>query len=513
MHMQQKTERRISAALRLILVALLLALQIAVVVALSLLLRQEMYIAYAALELIAIVCAIRIFVRPGGNTYKGGWILLILVVPVVGLILFWLWNGDKPNKKLALRNYSQPAESHAVEQESDEALAHLAQRWPHWRKLAYYLQRQGFPLIEGTEIAYFASGEAYLQDLLEKIKTARSCIFLEYFIIATGQYWSQLREVLLEKAADGVEIKIILDDFGSMMRMPAEEVEELRQGGVEVLLFNPVHQYVNRLYFNYRDHRKIAVIDGNIAYTGGANLADEYSNTVERFGHWKDSGIRMDGQGAWGLCREFILLWKRLGGELQRPWDVYRPQLRCRSDTFCQSLADGPDNNPINSAEDTFMLFLSCACHQVWITTPYLAIDEPMIRAISIAADSGLDVRLMLPGIPDHKFAFMVAESYWGELLHHGVKIYTYTPGFLHGKSVMADGEIAFVGSVNMDYRSFQLHFECGTVFTGKAVKDLELDMEEIMDNSHQVTINDWKQRKWYRKLLGTLLRPFAMWM
>ena len=278
-------------------------------------------------------------------------------------------------------------------------------------------------------------------------------------------------------------------------------------------MFNPVHRYVNRLYFNYRDHRKIAVIDGDIAYTGGANLADEYANLIVRFGYWKDCGIRLEGEGAWGLTRQFMYLWLRMGGELRESWDSYRPCTAPEGGEFCQPLVDGPDNNPVNTAEDTFQQLISNANRYIWITTPYLAIDEPMIRTLCIAADSGVDVRLMLPGIPDHKFAYMVALSYFGELLEHDVKIFTYTPGLLHAKSVVADGDVGFVGSVNMDYRSFQLHFECGVLFSGSAVTAVQGGMDRVMAQSERVTLQGWRERKWYVRLLGTVLRPFAMWM
>lgn len=512
-HVQQKTERRISAALRLVSVALLLLLQIALVVALTMVLKQRMLIAYTVLELAAAVYAVQIFLRPGSTGYKIGWILLVLAVPVAGVILFWLWNGNKVKKKLALKNIHLPAETAEVEQAGDLAMLCLQETMPHWRRLAGYLRRRGFPLYENACVTYLPSGEAYLEDLLEKLQAAQRFIFLEYYIVATGQIWTKLRQILMEKAAAGVEIKLLFDDFGSMMRMPGEEIRDLRQGGVDIRFFNPVHQYVNRLYFNYRDHRKIAVIDGDIAYTGGVNLADEYANLVERFGYWKDCGIRLEGACVWGLTRSFLYLWRRMDGQFSRTWDEYRPRTEAAGDSFCLSFTDGPDNNPIDTAEDTFLQLINCASHQVWITTPYLAIDENMVRALSIAADSGLDVRLMLPGIPDHRLAYIVAKSYWGELLHHGVKIYTYTPGLLHGKSVVADGEMAFVGSVNMDFRSFQLHFECGSVFSGSAASAVEQDMERIMDESLQVAMAAWKRRKWYEKLLGTLLRPFAMWM
>lgn len=510
---QRKTERRISAALRLVLVALLLLLQIAIVVALTQVLRQKAYIAYAVLEIVSVFCVARIYIRPGSSSYKPGWIVLIMLVPVVGLILYFLWNGNQVKKKLALKTMRMPPELPEVQESSDRAQAELARRWPRWAKLTEYLRRQDLPLFANTEMTYFPTGEEYLEDLLARLEKAKKFIFLEYYIASKGQIWDRICKVLAERAADGVEVNLILDDFGSMMTMPPEEIQALRQKGIWVQMFNPVHHYVNRLYFNYRDHRKIAVIDGDVAYTGGANLADEYANLIVRFGYWKDCGLRLEGEGAWGFTRQFMYLWLRIGGELREPWDTYRPCGGVGGGDFCQPLVDGPDNNPVNTVEDTYQQLIGSANRYVWITTPYLAIDEPMIHTLSIAADSGVDVRLMLPGIPDHKFAYMVAQSYFGELLEHDVKIYTYTPGLLHAKSVVADGEVGFVGSVNMDYRSFQLHFECGALFSGSAVAAVQEDMNRTMEKSRQVTMEIWKKRKWYVKILGAVLRPFAMWM
>ncbi len=510
---QRKTERRISAALRLVLVALLLLLQIAIVVALTQVLRQKAYIAYAVLEIVAVFCVARIYIRPGSSSYKPGWIILIMLVPVVGLILYFLWNGNQVKKKLALKTMRMPPELPEVQESSDRAQAELARRWPRWAKLTEYLRRQDLPLFANTEMTYFPTGEEYLEDLLARLEKAQKFIFLEYYIASKGQIWDRICKVLAERAADGVEVNLILDDFGSMMTMPPEEIQALRQKGIWVQMFNPVHHYVNRLYFNYRDHRKIAVIDGDVAYTGGANLADEYANLIVRFGYWKDCGLRLEGEGAWGFTRQFMYLWLRMGGELRDPWDAYRPCGGSSGSDLCQPLVDGPDNNPVNTVEDTYQQLIGSANRYVWITTPYLAIDEPMIRTLCIAADSGVDVRLMLPGIPDHKFAYMVAQSYFGELLEHDVKIYTYTPGLLHAKSVVADGEVGFVGSVNMDYRSFQLHFECGALFSGSAVTAVQEDMNRTMEKSRQVTMESWKKRKWYVKILGAVLRPFAMWM
>ena len=511
---QQKTERRIGAGLRLVLVAVLLLAQIALVIGLSKLLQQRMAVAYTLLEVVALFSAVRVYTRPGSSSYKIGWILLILAVPVAGLILYWLWNGESNAKRLSLKKAAVPAESAAQTEQCAAAMAALRQDLPEWSRLAEYMARQSFPVYRGTETVYLETGEVYLNDLLDHMEQAERFIFLEYYIVARGDIFDRVLAIFRRKRAEGVEIHFLFDDFGSMMRLGNEELAALQEIGVEIMIFNPVHQYVNRLYFNYRDHRKIACIDGEVAYTGGANLADEYANLMERFGYWKDCGVRLTGEGAWTLTREFIYLWERMGGELDYDYDFYRPRFAAKDAGFVQPFVDGPDNNPVNTAEDAFLQLISGARETLTITTPYLAIDEPMMRALCLAADCGVRTQLLMPGIPDHKFAYLVAQSYWGELMRHGVEIYTFTPGLLHGKTVLADGKVAFVGSVNMDYRSFQLHFECGTLLYGTAVsRPLAEDMARIMATGQRVTMARWKSRPWYQKVLGTLLRLFAMWM
>lgn len=511
---QQRTERRISAALRLGMVAVLLVAQIALVFLLSDVLKQRMALVYSALELLAAVVAITIWSRPGATSYKISWIMLVLFVPVVGVILYLLWNGARPSKRLDLKKRPRPEEPVAQQEQAKSELERLRLTMPQWYPAAAGLSRKGFLVYRNTGVRYLPSGEAYLNTMLDDLEHAERFIFLEYFIVGEGEIWDRLSDVLCRKSGQGVEVKLIFDDFGSMLRLSSEKVEALTRAGVEVKVFNPVHHYVNRLYFNYRDHRKITCIDGDVAYTGGANIADEYANLVERFGYWKDCGVRLEGEGAWGLTREFIYMWERMDGEMHSEHDYYRPVHHVLSQGFCQTLVDGPDDNPDAPAEDLFLQLITRARQSVYVTTPYLAIDEPMMKALCLAGDSGVDVRLLMPGIPDHKFAYLVAESYFEELMEHHVKIYTFTPGLIHGKTAMADREIAFVGSVNMDYRSFQLHFECGEVLYGvPAIESLLEDMDRIADSSELMTPQRMAERPLWRRALGTVLRLFAMWM
>ncbi len=514
--LQQKGERRIAAALRLALVALLLAAQIGVVLLLSYLLRQHAAFVYMLLEVGALVAAVRIFNRPGDGQYKFSWIILILAAPVVGLILYVLWGGNTQRRRLLRRGVSRVRrdEPESARLRAEMSADRLRAAYPSWARMSSYLRKRDFPVYQDTRIVYFPEGGLLLNDLIAKASRAEQFIFLEYFILAEGEIWDRLSAVLVEKAHSGVEVKIIFDDFGNIRRFSGETLDALRAEGIEVFVFNPVHEYVNRLYFNYRDHRKIACIDGEFAYTGGVNIADEYANLIDRFGYWKDSGVRLEGDGAWGLTSAFLEMWEFLGGESNRETDYYRPHADIRAEGFCQPFTDGPLNNPDNPAEDAYLQMINSAKRFLYITTPYFIPDDSVMRALCVAGDGGVDVRLILPGVPDHRYTDLVTVSYLGELMKHGVRVYRYTPGFLHAKSVMVDREAAFIGSVNMDYRSFELHYECGVMLYGvSAIEDLLEDLDRTMEQCHEVTEEEWKQRKWYRRVLEPIMRIFSIWM
>ncbi len=512
--MQQRGERRIAAVLRIAMVVMLLALQIAVVVLLAYFLEQRAAIVYAALQIAGLAAAIYVYNRRGDTMYRFTWIILLLTVPVVGLILYLLWSGDVQHKRLARSVPRRTEEPESVRSRAAMNADKLARAMPGWSRLMNSLRKRGFSVAQNTRVHYFSEGKALLDDLIASCERAEHFIFLEYFILAEGKVWDRLSAILCDKARAGVEVRIIFDDFGNINRFRGETIEALRAAGVEIYIFNPVHRYVNRLYFNYRDHRKIACVDGDTAYTGGVNIADEYANHITRFGYWKDSGVRMDGEGAWGLTASFLEMLTFLGGKPHHERDYYRPHGDIRADGWCQPFTDGPQNNPDNPAEDVYLQLIANARRFLYITTPYFVPDETVLRALCIAGDGGVDVRLMLPGIPDKRYAFLIAESYFGELLEHGVKVYRYTPGFLHSKSIMVDREVAVIGSINMDYRSFQLHYEDAVLLYGSsAVEELLEDMDDIVEKSHAVTIEEWRQRRWLKRLLEPFLRIFAIWM
>ena len=510
----ERTERRISAFTSLSMCAFTVIAQIAVTLLLTKFLREKVGYFYAILEFAGAVAAIRVYLRSGSPSYKLVWMCLLLALPVSGMILFCLWGGTHQAKSLSLRKIAPIRERESVWMDTENNIARLRRQSPEWGRTASFLSKKGFPLYRNTTAHYFPDGAAFFDDLIDHLRQAEVYIFLEYYILAEGQIWDRIFAVLKERAAAGVEVCIIFDDFGNLTRLSDATLQAMQDAGIEVEVFNPVHRYVNRIYFNYRDHRKIAVIDGSTAYTGGINVADEYANLVVRFGHWKDSAVRIDGDGAWGFAAQFIHMWKMIGKTLPNEDDYYRPRRSGTGTGYCQPFTDGPLNNPENPIEDTYLQLIASAKRFLYITTPYYAVEESIQKALCIAADAGVDVRLCVPAVPDHKFTYMVAETYWGELMTHGVKIYKYTPGFLHAKSVMVDREVALIGSTNMDYRTFQLHYECGVLlYHMPVVEELLEDLDELMGQSAPYTLAEWEQRPWYRRTFAALLKLGAIWL
>lgn len=511
---KQTTERRISAGLRIALAVVLLAANIAAVLLLSIFLQEHATIIFLLMELAAVAVAIDIQSSPATASYKLAWTLLVVALPVAGMILYVLWGGNIQSKRLNLLPVKAPPVRTGERDRAQADLQRLAQAYPTWERAAVKLYREDFMVCRDTAVTYFPTGRDFFDDALDKLARAERFIFLEYFILAEGALFDRLLAILEDRAHRGVEIKIIFDDFGNITRMRGETIDRMRAAGMEVHVFNPVHQYVNRLYFNYRDHRKILCVDGQYAYTGGINVADEYAAIIRRFGEWKDTGVLLDGPGAWGLTSRFLHMWEMLGHRLPNEHDYYRPLEERSAAGWCQCFADGPTNNPDNPAEDLFLQCISNARRSIWITTPYFAVEDSVVRALCTAADGGVDVRLMLPGIWDHRYTKVVAGSYYERLLNHGVKLYEFTPGFLHAKSFVADGEAAMVGTINMDYRSFQLHYEDGVMLYGvDAIRDIQRDMLDIMSRSAQVDLAAWRKRRWSRRALEKLLRVFSIWM
>ena len=321
--------------------------------------------------------------------------------------------------------------------------------------------------------------------------------------------WDTILSLLVDRVQHGVEVRVLFDDAGCLKTLPRSYEDYLRAQGIQAVRFNKFIPTLNT-YMNHRDHRKICVVDGNIGFMGGINLADEYINHVVRFGHWKDTGLRLNGPGVSGMTMMFLQMWEYATRKPEQDVGRYMATEARSGDGYVQPFYDSPmDEN--NVGEAAYMQIITRARRYVYITTPYLALDNEMITALTVAAQSGVDVRIITPGIPDKKLVFLVTRSYYQQLLRAGVRIYEYRPGFIHAKMIVSDDEVGIVGTMNMDFRSFFLHFECGTVlYGGSTVRDIREDIEQTMGMSREIDTAWVRRTPWIVSILASLLRLFA---
>jgi cardiolipin synthase len=376
--------------------------------------------------------------------------------------------------------------------------------------MARYLEQAAHcPVYGNTETRYYPLGDDCFKDILLALEQAQRYIFIEYFIIEEGQLWNSVLEVLRRKAEQGVEIRVIYDDVGSIFTLPANYPDRLEKMGIHCRVFNRMVPVVS-LRQNNRDHRKYMIVDGRVAFTGGINMADEYINVKTRFGHWKDAAIRLEGDAVWSMTVSFLSMWDftRLQDE---DLSEYLPvPASAGAAGYVQPYHDCPwDNEPVG--QTVYLNLIGRAKRYVYITTPYLVIDSTVTMALTMAAKSGVDVRIITPHIPDKKTVFEVTRAYYEELVEAGVKIYEYTPGFIHGKLFVVDDTYASVGTVNLDYRSMFLHFENGVLlYETPSVMEIKADFLSTQDLSIQVDLEWCKKVPMPRRLLRDLLRVFA---
>ena len=331
---------------------------------------------------------------------------------------------------------------------------------------------------------------------------------MEYFIIREGHMWESIKEVLIQKVQEGVDVRLIYDDFGSINKVSYKFKKELESAGIKVVNFNPYRPRLTMI-INYRDHRKITIIDGNVGFVGGANLADEYINRVRKFGYWKDATVVIKGEAVWNLTLLFIQMWKFSTND-DFDYAKYRPTVSYNTTGYVLPFGDGPLDGH-QSIEMSYINIINNAKKYVYITTPYLVLDNEMTTALRTAAQSGVDVRIMMPHIPDKKLVFMISRSYYQDLIEAGVKIYEFLPGFLHSKYIVSDDEISIVGTANLDYRSFYLHYEVVTLlYKTESVIDVKRDFDKALEVCHLVKLEETKKVSILKKALVSFLRVFS---
>ena len=445
--------------------------------------------------------------------YKLAWVTLILVVPFVGGAIYLLWGNKRLPKKTRIAAESFNTVSMEYRVRDTQTIQSLAEEDKDLAVTARYLDEiAGFPLWDHTEAEYFPTGEKMFTRLMEELNKAEDYIFMEYFIVQEGHMWDPIHALLRNKIRNGVRVYFIYDDIGCINTLPKDYNHILEDEGFHVHVVNPFKPRLNAA-MNYRDHRKITVIDGKVAFCGGMNLADEYINEKERFGHWKDTAVMIEGKGVWNLAETFIRMWNFCSERKRDKLDErdFRHTIGiARSDGYVQPFSDTPLDYE-NVSENFFLNVINHATDYIYITTPYLVIDYEMQTALCLAAKNGVDVHLITPGIPDKKAVFKVTRSYYLPLLEAGVKISEYTPGFIHAKNLVADDNVALVGTINMDYRSFYFHFECGVAFYGNSViHSVKEDFKHTLASSTGVTYASAKKVSLWERIIRSVLRIFA---
>jgi len=496
----------LSGAIRAAVIALLLIVQFALVFMLALYISAGVFIYYAILA-VSIFVLVGLVNKRTNSSFKIGWLILIAIIPFSGLIMYLMWGANRSNR-IKRRNYEHIAYGYRFIDKDEEARKHFIASGESRENLVDYLENKHFNLYENNSFNYFAFGQDAFHAIENDLKRAERFIFIEFFIVADGVLWQRIKKILLEKAKQGVEIKFLYDDYGSMFRTSKLLWKELNDAGIETAEFNPIGKYLDKLYLNYRTHQKIVVIDGKIAYTGGFNLADEYTNEVERFGVWKDNGVRIEGPGVYGLTTTFLQMWGMTTEKDVEDYRVYRHNFDTKSEEggFCQIISDGPANNPDNPIADSLLRLIFAAKKYLYITTPYLLLDNNIEDALIIAAESGVDVRIITPGIPDKKMIYHMTRYNYRNLLQSGIKVYEYTPGFIHAKTFISDG-CGLIGSMNLDFRSLYLHYECGAYIWDKnLVNTVKNDLLATIEESHEVTYGEWKKRP----LFDRIIEPFC---
>lgn len=511
--MKRKENRNLTGIFRIGLPTLVVILQLLFIYFIINILKNYAVYFYALIQIIAVINIFMMVSRSKNTSYIIVWLIIIFILPVFGYFLYLLWGRSDVFGRCIRNNRIRAAIQHGSMYlyKDPEVYAELDQIHPSRKRIAGYLGRKGFPLYKNTKCKYFSLGEYQFEAMIKDIENAERYVFLEYFILDSGELWDRISEVLIHKAEQGVEIRLMFDDFGSIVTAPDNLIKALNNHNIQVLRFNPVHRYISSFCFNCRNHQKITVIDGCVGYTGGTNLADEYANIYPKHGHWKDTAIRLEGDAVWGLTSIFLQMWDAESGGAT-DYEAYRSVVNCKGQGFYQPFSDGPSNNPDNPAEVMYRTMIYNAKKYVYISTPYLVIDNSMKEALCTSAQGGTDVRIITPKIWDHWYVHMVTQSNYGELLESGVRIYEYTPGFIHAKTVISDDDHAICGSINMDYRSFYLHFENGVWICGSPVlQDIKYDLQETFGISEEISLDEWRRRPWYLKSVQAILRIFAV--
>lgn len=494
---------------RIIVIIPALAFQCLWYVALYRIFEEYVALISGILTVLAVIFVLYIVSKKDESSYKILWLILILTEPILGTVLYIFMGNKKSSRpikrgienakqEMGFKFYEDPLILGKLENENLRA----AQTFEYVRKST------GFPISGNSDTKYYPLGEDMFMDMVQELQKAERFIFLEYFIVQDGIFLDSIVDILAEKAAQGVDVRFMYDDVGSISTYSKVNAVKLTSKGIKCMAFNPL-LFVTAM-LNNRDHRKIMVIDGKIAFSGGINLADEYINQKERFGHWKDIGFKVTGAGVQSYTYMFIEFWNAFSPN-KIPAKYLDNSLfeKKTGSSYVISYYDSPFYSE-SVSNNLFNDILSQATEYVWFYTPYLMLGETLLDAFVRAAKRGVDVRIIMPGIPDKKLVFRISRSYYAQLLEAGVKIYEYTPGFVHAKACICDDKISVIGTVNLDYRSLFLHFECSSLFYGSGInQDIKTDFEKTQLKCRERTLSNEKNGIIFR-IINSILRMFA---
>ena len=455
--------------------------------------------------------AVLIIINSRTNTgYKVAWITLVLVAPVFGVVFYYMFAGQRASKKekRKMLEISKNLAEH-VKQDKNVINRLKEKDLDAYRQAKYIVDISQDPVFQNSKIEYYKNGETFFESYLEELKKAEKFIFLEYFIIAPGKMWDAILEVLEEKSKQGVDVRVIYDDFGCMQTLKKHYDKYLISKGIKCTVFNRYVPFLS-IRMNNRDHRKITVIDGKVGYTGGLNLADEYINEIEKYGYWKDSAIKIEGDAVWNLTSLFLSIWDYLNNNIKEDYKKYRVRSDIKNNSFVAVYGTIPIINE-TIGENIILNLVNRAKKYVYITTPYLIIDNEIITALCNASKMGIDVRIVMPGIPDKKAVFMLSRSYYQILVDAGIKIYEYTPGFIHSKMIVVDDNLATVGTTNFDYRSLYLSYECGAwIYNDEEILKIKEDILDTIKVSKEINKSESKKIGKTHRLAKAVLRFMA---
>lgn len=474
--------------------------------------RMARFFPYVYLVLLLLSLAVLVWVINSDTnpSYKLAWAIPILILPIFGGIFYLLFGTSRVSSRLKKNMEAQQKfKTHYLSQ--DETTWKEAQQAPaHIVSQMNYLKNAGYPVYHNEASEYFPLGDLKFPRMLEELKQAKEYIFLEYFIIADGTMWQQILAILKQKAAEGVEVRVLFDDCGSLNLLPPKHEKELLNAGIRCRVFNPLRPSL-AITMNNRDHRKILIIDGTVGFTGGVNIGDEYINQKEVHGHWKDSAVLIRGQAVNTLLSLFFEMWNLVLPDDEDVSQYYRQSNKISpGNGFVQPYGSDPFGED-TVGKNVYLNLISKATREIYILTPYLIIDNELTTALCLAAKNGVSVNIVTPHIADKWYVHLMTVSSYPQLMKAGVNIYEYTPGFIHSKVFSVDGEIATVGTINMDFRSLYLHFECGVVLYGTdTAKKIREDCVQTVMTSQKVTPEDLKKVRWYHRLFQRLVRVFS---